>query len=207
MTPTRYTGSESRKREGFTLIELLVSMTILAGIMGAVASAFVIGYRSYFSHKAHYDAASKASTSIQIGLRDLADGAIVTKAESDDLQYQKPLPGNDDLYVLDDQGGIAVKMTACRLGDEMRIFKVDDLIYLDDLDDADPAKLLADGVLELKFLYDGVDPDVAAADPLIPDVAPPNVKSVTVILTAADKPFAPEGVMQITRTVRLRNHL
>ena len=137
----------------------------------------------------------------------LGDGTVVTVAHSYELQYVRPLVGDDGLYEIEPQGGIGSTMTSVKLGDEIRIYLTDNKVYLDNLDDDQAALEMADGVLGLSFLYDGVDPDVAAADPDIPDVAPEAVHTVTVTLTAADKPFHPEGVMTLTRTVRLRNHL
>jgi len=194
-------------RSGYTLIEMLVSMGVLSMLMAAVGSALMVGNQQYFRHKAQHDAASRASLGLAQGLKMLADGTVVTVAQAHEMQYVRPKVGDDGCYVIAAPGGIGNTMTSLEFGDEIRIYLENNTVYLDNLDDDKPPLEMAEGVLGLSFLCDGVDPDVAAADPDIPDVAPEAVRTVTVTLTAADKPFHPEGVMTLTRTVRLRNHL
>ena len=180
-------GQAPRSRRGFTLVEMMVAVGVLATLMGAIWGVFMMGMRLYSIHRAAYTSDSNASMALERGLRDLADAAIITYASSDYFTYRKPAKGPDGFYELERHGGIAIQMTAVTLGDEMKLYKLGEAVYLDNTSDAEPPIELASGVTNVHFLYDGLE--ASGTGSLIggTQAAPFDVKTVTLTIETQGK--------------------
>lgn len=204
-------GRRARSCRGFTLVEMMVAIGVLATLMGAIWGVFMMGMRLYSVHRAAYTSDSNASMALERGLRDLADAAIITYASSEYFTYRKPAKGTDGFYELERHGGIAIQMTAVRLGDEMKIYKLGDVLYLDNMSDAEAPVALATHVTSVRFLFDGLE--CTGTGGLIggTQAAPFDVKTVTLVIGTEGESSGIAGRSRaettVTKTVRLRNHL
>lgn len=204
-------GRATRSRRGFTLVEMMVAVGVLATLMGAIWGVFMMGMRLYSVHRAAYVSDSNASMALERGLRDLADAAIITYASSDWFTYRKPARGSDGFYDLERHGGIAIQMTAVKLGDEMKLYRLGDALYLDNTSDDEPPMELASGVANVHLLYDGLE--ASGTGSLIggTQAAPFDVKTVTLTIETHGQSSGISGRSQsattVTKTVRLRNHM
>jgi len=204
-------GGGARSRQGFTLVEMMVAIGVLATLMGAIWGVFMMGMRLYSVHRAEYTSDSNASMALERGLRDLADAAIITCVRSEWFTYRKPARGTDGFYDLERHGGIAIQMTAVKLGDEMKLYKQGEALYLDNTSDAEAPMELATDVSSVHFLFDGLE--CSGTGGLIggTQAAPFDVKTVTLVIGTQGESSGIAGRSQsettVTKTVRLRNHL
>ncbi len=203
MARRRLCRTTARSRlSAYTLMELLVAMGVLMVLSGALGQALMVGLQMVATTEANGRSASLASMSMARALDDLQDGALATTVESATFRYFKPKVGNDGFYLVDPPGELSGRWAIVELGDEWELTYSPEAqaLYLDNLDDTENARQVAEGVVACEFLYnDGLTPTLLSSAA--------SVKSITLVLETRATSGNRENTTQVTKTVRLRNHM
>ncbi len=215
----RRRASASRKGVGgYTLVELLAGMGALVVVFGVLGAVLIEGLDSVARTRAAQRSASGASMGLADAMNDIGDAAIITACTTTSVRYRRPVVGDDGKYLLVPRNETPGPFTFVAPGDEVEVYFTAGegrlyraLVKRVTVDPADGSvtiteltppevEVVAEGLSDVHFTYEGKDPGSTA-------ISPWDVDSVTIHLTSQATEGRRSASDTTTKTVALRNHL